>query len=834
GSKPSEEEEKKDAKDPGNEDSEVPRTEEPRVNQEKDASVNRTNTINIVSPTGNNAGIEDNVVDGNIVYGCDDDPNMPELEEIIYSDDDKDVGAEADINNLDTHIPVSPILTTRIHKDHPVEQIIGDIYLAPQTRRMTKSNPKKVVQALKDLSWIEAMQEELLQFKLQQVWTLVDLPNGKRAIGTKWVYINKKDERGIVIKNKARLVAQGYTQEEGIDYDEMDVKSAFLYGKIEEEVYVCQPSGFEDPDFPDRVYKVEKALYDLHQAPRAWYETLSTYLLDNRVEKMMHKKFQMSSMGELTFFLGLQVKQKEDEIFISQDKYVNEILNKFGFSDVKTARTRMETQKALLKDTDGEDVDEHLYRSMIGSLLYLTSSRPNIMFAVCACARFQVNPKSSHFHAVKQTTFVYFRVLLVTLKRENDQWGRLPLQALWIEIKKIIITESIVRRDLQLEDAEGVNTPRSDADSLKLKELMKLSRIESSKDEGLGEEDASKQGRIDDIDANEEIYLVNIHRDENMFGVNDLEGDEVIVETEVDHEVVVETEVASKDADKVMLEEPEQGTITTTTAATTVTAASTRPKAKGLDKGKGIMVEEPLMMKKKDQISFDEQEAIRLQAEFDAAKIDADYQLAQRLQAQEQEELTDEEKARLFVQFLEQRRKHFAAKRVEEKRNRTSNSRAQQRVSYNLDDDPESVEKWSTHPGFTLRENGVTTTKDIFETYLAHGKQFKPDCDYQGNTYHSSRVYHQRSMHWLANHKVAQGTLERIQTSHANELIDETDPGIAEGQATQTVITHNAAYQADDLDAYDSDCDELNTAKVALMRKCILVGSDAPAGGTKS
>ncbi|GJU27601.1 putative ribonuclease H-like domain-containing protein [Tanacetum coccineum] len=130
-SKPSEDEEKKDAEDPGNEDREVPRTEEPRVNQEKDASVNGTNTINTVSPTGNNAGIEGNAVNENIVYGCDDDPNMPELEEIIYLDDDEDVGAEADINNLDTHIPVSPILTTRIHKDHPVEQIIGDIYSAP-------------------------------------------------------------------------------------------------------------------------------------------------------------------------------------------------------------------------------------------------------------------------------------------------------------------------------------------------------------------------------------------------------------------------------------------------------------------------------------------------------------------------------------------------------------------------------------------------------------------------------------------------------------------------------------------------------------------------------
>ncbi|GJY16986.1 putative ribonuclease H-like domain-containing protein [Tanacetum coccineum] len=251
-----------------------------------------------------------------------------------------------------------------------------EILLESTLNKLLVEEPKKVIQALKDSSWIEAMLDKLLQFKLQKVWTLVDLPNGKRAIGTKWVYKNKKDERGIVIKNKARLVAQGYTQEEGIDYDEvfapvarieairlflayasfkdfvvyqMDVKSAFLYGKIEEEVYVCQPPGFEDPDFPDRVYKVEKALYGLHQAPRAWYETLSTYLLENgfqrgqidktlfikrdqgdilivqvyvddiifgstkkklciKFEKMMHKKFQMSSMGELTFFLGLQVK----------------------------------------------------------------------------------------------------------------------------------------------------------------------------------------------------------------------------------------------------------------------------------------------------------------------------------------------------------------------------------------------------------------------------------------------------------------------------------------------------------------------------------------------
>ncbi|GKE87897.1 putative ribonuclease H-like domain-containing protein, partial [Tanacetum coccineum] len=297
------------------------------------------NEKKVTEEPGKEGGDLINVVGAKTSTGLPDDPNMYELEDIVYSDDDEDVGAEADMNNLNTFMPVSPILTTKIHKDHPIEQIIGDLNSTPQTRRMTKNleehglfssvqqrtnhkdfqnclfacfllqeEPKKVIHALKDPSWIEAIQEELLQFKLQKVWTLVDLPNSKRSIGTKWVFRNKKDKRGIVIRNKARLVVQGYAQEERIDYNEvftpvarieairlflayvsfkdfvvyqMDVKSAFLYGKIEKEVYVCQPPGFEDLDFPDRVYKGEKVLYRLHQAPRAWYETLSTYLLDN-------------------------------------------------------------------------------------------------------------------------------------------------------------------------------------------------------------------------------------------------------------------------------------------------------------------------------------------------------------------------------------------------------------------------------------------------------------------------------------------------------------------------------------------------------------------------
>ncbi|GJT46999.1 putative ribonuclease H-like domain-containing protein [Tanacetum coccineum] len=330
------------------------------------------------------------------------DPLMPDLEDTIDIQvtgifngayDDEVESEVANFNNLELATVASPIPTTRIHKDHIKEQIIGDPLSAPQTRRMTKSSQE------------HAMIAEGLE--------LVDLPKGKHAIGTKWVYRNKKDERGIVVRNKARQVAQGYSQEEGIDYDEvfapvdrieairlflayasfmgfivyqMDVKSAFLYGTIEEEV--------------------------------AWYETLSTYLLENgfrrgiidklclsrrtKFKGLMHKKFQMSSIGELTFFLGLQVMQRDNGIFISQDKYVADILKKFDFSSVKTASTLIKTNKALLKDEEAEDVDVHLYKSMIGSLMYLTAFRPDIMFVVCTCARFQVTLKVSHLHAMKR------------------------------------------------------------------------------------------------------------------------------------------------------------------------------------------------------------------------------------------------------------------------------------------------------------------------------------------------------------------------------------------------------------------------------------------------
>ncbi|GJX50895.1 putative ribonuclease H-like domain-containing protein [Tanacetum coccineum] len=343
---------------------------------------------------------------------------MPDLEDVsnafqndgIFSgayDDDDDVGAEADFNNMDNTIDVSPIPTLRVHKDHPKGQILGDPKSAVQTRgKIQKASSVQqalnISQALQDERWIEAMQEELLQFKLQKVWVLVDLPYGKKVIGTKWVFTNKSDERSIVVKNKARLVAQGFRQEE----------VHFSYGTIEEEVYVHQPPGFVDPGHPNkRRGTIDKTLFI--KKKKSDIMLVQVYVDDiifgstkksmcTEFEDCMHKRFQMSSMGELTFFLGLQVKQQPDGIFISQDKYVADILKKFDFCSIRTATTPIESNKPLVKDEDGVDVDVHVYRSMIGSLMYLTASRPDIMFAVCACARFQVTPKASHLNAVKR------------------------------------------------------------------------------------------------------------------------------------------------------------------------------------------------------------------------------------------------------------------------------------------------------------------------------------------------------------------------------------------------------------------------------------------------
>ncbi|GJY19863.1 putative ribonuclease H-like domain-containing protein, partial [Tanacetum coccineum] len=341
------------------------------------AKASSTNIVNTASTPVSTASPYGGLSFTDLTNPDQDDSEIPALEEIYDNPTDgiftnssyDDEGAEADFTNLEPVVNVSPIPTSRINSIHPSTLILGDPQSAVQTRsKVTKSSGA-------------------------HAFILVDLPSGKKAIGTKWVYRNKKDERVVVVRKKARLVAQGHRQEEGIDYDEvfapvarieairiflafasymgfivyqMDVKSAFLYGKIDEEVYVSQPPGFLDPMYSNKVYKVVKALYGLHQAPRAWYATLSTFLLKNgyrrgttdktlfikkdkhdiilvqvhvddiifgstkkswcdEFEALMKSRFQMCSVGELTFFLGLQVKQKEDGIFISQDKFAKPI-----------------------------------------------------------------------------------------------------------------------------------------------------------------------------------------------------------------------------------------------------------------------------------------------------------------------------------------------------------------------------------------------------------------------------------------------------------------------------------------------------------------------------
>nr|GEU58356.1 reverse transcriptase domain-containing protein [Tanacetum cinerariifolium] len=534
GSKPS--------SDDGKKVDEDPRKENECNDQEKEDNVNNTNNVNTVSLTVNTAGING-----------------------VNDVDDEDDGVVADMNNLDITI---------------------------------QEEPKKVIHALKDLSWIEAVQEELLQFKLQEVWTLVGLPNRKRAIGSKWVFRNKKDEMGIMIRNKARLVAQGYTQKERINYDEvftpiarieairlflaydsfknfvvyqMDLKSAFLYGKIKEEV--------------------------------------RTYIL-----------------------LRIKVKQKKDGIFISQDKYVAKILKKFGFTEVKTASTPIETQKPLLKDEDGKEVDVHMCRD-------------------CNEKKVIQMVKIHTDKNVADLLTKAFDFLSTAMAKTIN--GEAQLHAK-VDGKKIIVTESFVRRDLRLADEEGIDCllnstifeqisligkptrkdtqvpqpsgpTESVADEVVHKELgdslvraaTTASSLEAEQDsesfgdeESLGE-DASKQGkRIKATDADEDITLVSA-ADNEMFDVDVLGGEEVFVAGK--NENVVEEVVDAAQISTAAI------TVTITTEEITLAQAlealeTSKPKVKGIVFQEP---EEPMKPKKKDQTRLDKEVAKKLQAKFD-------------------------------------------------------------------------------------------------------------------------------------------------------------------------------------------------------------------------
>jgi len=414
------------------------------------------------------------------------DTEVPTLQNVPNQNTVSTVDKENDQNDQDQSLQ-SPPRSWRMVGDHPVDQIIGSTTDGVRTRMSFQDNnmamisqlePKSINEAIIDDSWIEAMKEELSQFERNKVWNLVPNNQSKTIIGTRWVFRNKLDEEGKVVRNKARLVAQGYNQQEGIDYDEtfapvarleairillayaahksiklfqMDVKSAFLNGFLNEEVYVSQPPGFINKEKPNHVFKLTKALYGLKQAPRAWYDRLSTFLIENGFSRgkidttlfrkthnsdllivqvyvddiifgatkikmcedfsnLMQSEFEMSMMGELGFFLGLQIKQHPNGIFINQEKYVKDILKKYKMNEAKIMVTPMHPSSSLDKDENGKSISEKEYRGMIGSLLYLTASRPDIVFAVGLCARFQTCAKESHLTAVKRI----FRYLVGT------------------------------------------------------------------------------------------------------------------------------------------------------------------------------------------------------------------------------------------------------------------------------------------------------------------------------------------------------------------------------------------------------------------------------------
>ncbi|GJR25696.1 retrovirus-related pol polyprotein from transposon TNT 1-94 [Tanacetum coccineum] len=505
----------------------------------------------------------------------------------------------------------------------------------------------------------------------------VDLPNGKRAIGTKWVFRNKKDERGIVIRNKARLVAQGYTQEEGIDYDEifapvarikairlflayalfkdfvvyqMDVKSAFLYGKIEEEVYVCQPSGFEDPDFLDKVYKA----------------TVKAKTVNEEVQLQALVDGKKIIITESTVRRDLQLEDAEG-VDCLPNATIFEQLALMGYEQSSGPTEHV--------------ADEAIYKELDDSLVRAATTASSLRAYQDSGAK-----KPWGILLLKLGLRMYLNFLMIYYSQETKT----------TQAEEIV---SLKRRVKKLEQKKRSKTHR-------LKRLYKvgaIARVESSGDEESLGEDASKHGRINAIDADEDITLVNDQDDADIFDVNTLTGDEVLAELEVavkyvnltvDEVTLAQALAALKSVKpKVKANVVEEPSVPVSAASTKVSAATTTTTAIIPTPRKGIViteVEEPVkkLSKKKYLIRFDEEIALKLQAEFDEeerlarekdeanvaltkewddiqAKVDADYQLAQRLQAKEQEQFITEQKATLFKELLEQRRKHFAAKRAE-------------------------------------------------------------------------------------------------------------------------------------------------------------------------
>ncbi|MCF8701902.1 DDE-type integrase/transposase/recombinase, partial [Corynebacterium sp. MC-10] len=354
---------------------------------------------------------------------------------------------------------------------------LGDIY--EDTERLENltllclfadCEPVTFEEAVQSKKWRDAMDEEIKSIEKNDTWELTSLPKGHKAIGVKWVYKAKKNSKGEIERYKARLVAKGYSQRAGIDYDEvfapvarletvrliislaaqnkwkihqMDVKSAFLNGVLDEEVYIQQPMGYKVKMQEDKVLRLKKALYGLKQAPRAWNSRIDKYLQENGFAKCPHehalytkmkdgdilivclyvddlifagnnqrmidefkqsmaKVFEMTDIGLMAYYLGIEVKQLEDGIFISQEGYAKEIIKKFKMDDCNPVNTPVECGIKLSKHDEDEKVDTTMFKSLVGSLRYLTCTRPDILYATGLISRYMENPTTTHLKTARR------------------------------------------------------------------------------------------------------------------------------------------------------------------------------------------------------------------------------------------------------------------------------------------------------------------------------------------------------------------------------------------------------------------------------------------------
>nr|GEU38475.1 ribonuclease H-like domain-containing protein [Tanacetum cinerariifolium] len=634
GFKPSEEEEKKDVEDSRNEDSEVPITEELRVNQENDANVNNTNNINTVSPTDNAAGIEDNAVDENIVYRCADEPNMPELKDIsIFEDSNEDVfGAEADLNNLES--------TFQCKK---------------QTVVVNSTTEAEYVAALSCCGQVLWIQNQLLDYGERYLeW------NGKAA----------KDE--IVYTS---FIEHFWTTKKAKNIN----GEAQIHANIDrKKVIISEASIKRDLRFVQVFLNNQLEGMDNHTR---------NYVIPSHKKKVFGniRRVGKDFSGKITPLFPTMMVQAQEEIEHVANKAVNEEMDD-SLERATTIATSLDAEqdRGNISKTQSKETPP----SSLGTSSGGGPRRPDTMGDTIAQTRSENVSKFSNDPLLAGVNTPQSREDILKLTELMKLCSNLQQRVFDLETIKTSQAQEITSLKKRVKRLEKKMRSRTHG----LKRLYKVGlslRVESSaNEESLGEEDASKQGMISDIDANQDIYLVNVHRDEDIFSVNDQDDTSMfdVVKDLQGEEVVVEKEVVGKDVS--VVKEVNVTSIATSVTATTITAATTptismdeitfakalieiktsRPKAKG------IVMQDPSETPTPTPISSSQQPS----KEDIQAKVDANYQLTERLQAEEQEQLIDAEKAKLFMEFIEKRRKLFAAKRTAEKRNNPS-TKAQQR-----------------------------------------------------------------------------------------------------------------------------------------------------------